>query len=247
MSKTSNNNIVLSGRRFIHIDYLETLAIFFVLLYHCGTVSRDFISTPSASAYFNYFWGCLLSTCVCIFFFVNGYLLFSKRFDLRKHIYKTLRLIAIAVAWGFIKMFALMPIRNEYFSFFEIVRAVYKQKIGWINSLWFLGALVCIYFFFPLLKVAYDNYPKVFIYFIILSFILTFCSTFLNEILTILFSTSHHKGIPYRENFFNMFNALRGFRAYTLVYFCLGGLFFRYEPIIKSFDKKREMSSRAFL
>lgn len=77
-----------NSKRLTYIDLLESIAIFFVLLYHSRLYATDFLSDSSISNYISYFSTTILSTCVPLFFFANGYLLFSKPFVLKKHIFK---------------------------------------------------------------------------------------------------------------------------------------------------------------
>ena len=90
-----------------------------------------------------------------------------------------------------------------------------------------MGTLVCIYIFFPLLKQVYDTSRKVFIYFTIVSFILTFGNTVINEMGTILLSLIIKENYVFQGiNFFNIFNPFKGIYGYSFVYFCLGGLMY---------------------
>lgn len=208
---------------------MKCIAIFLVLVYHSTICFFDFINEPSVLSYFRYYLRTLLSPCVSLFFFVNGYLLFKKELDLKKHIIKTIRLVILAIIWSFIKVLVLMLIKKEYLSFNEILLIIWNLQGGWVNSLWFLGALVCIYIIFPILKLAYDIKPKYFNYFIITAAIFTFGNVILNELGTILNKSMPLQGV----NCFSMFNPFRGIYGYTFVYFCLGGYIYKIEKDIK--------------
>ena len=142
----------------------------------------------------------------------------------KKHIIKIVKIIVLTLIWAVITLILLMPINNEYSSVREYVVSLWNLKMRWINHLWYMGALVCIYIFFPLLKVTFDNHRKAFIYFMIICAILTFGNTFVNNygsmVLNIL---GVHEGII-NTNWFDMFNPFRGIRGYSFVYFCIGGL-----------------------
>ncbi len=210
--------------RIVWVDWLETIGIFFVILYHSTLYSSDFLSDPSPIIYLRYFLKTILSSCVPLFFFANGYLLFNKPLNLKKHIKKTIRYIFLAFIWGAITMLLLMPIRNEYLSKGELFWAVIQWKQGWINHLWYLGTLVCIYIFFPLIKIVHDNNKKVFYYFVIAAFILTFGNVILNHFHTMVFFFIDGTTTIQGYNFFNIFNPFREIYGYSLVYFCCGGL-----------------------
>lgn len=221
--------------REVSIDLLESIAIFLVVMYHSTIYSSNFIIDSSASTYVNYLFRTLLSPCVALFFFANGYLLFSREFNLKKHIYKIIRLILLCVIWGIVKTFIFMFVYDEILTPLEFLKTLWFFKDGWINSLWFLGALVGVYLVFPILKCTYDNNKKIFFYFIIICLILTFGNVVINEIGTIFSALILGKNIIFDEvNFFNIFNPLRMIRGYVLVYFCLGGYFYQLkESILK--------------
>lgn len=214
--------------RIVWIDVLKTLAIFLVIVYHDPIYSIDVLSeTETVKMYSLYFMRTILSTGVPIFFFVNGFLLLNKEFNLKKHIFKTIRMTLLAIVWGIICLLLLMVIRNDHLSFPDFIKGLWNWKTGWINHLWYLGALVCIYIFFPLLKQVYDTNKKIFIYFTIICFLMTFGNTVLNEITTIFSDFILHRTIMIQGfNFFNIFNPFQGIYTYSFVYFCIGGLTF---------------------
>ncbi|MCH5320980.1 MAG: acyltransferase family protein [Eubacterium sp.] len=229
--------------RQVSIDLLECIAILLVLIYHSTLYSSDFLSEPTYLHYTRYLFRTLLSPCVSLFFFANGYLLFNKELNLKKHIYKILRLIILCGVWGIGKIVILMPIKNEFLSIKEIIKTLWQWKTGWTNSLWFLGTLVCIYILFPLLKVAYDHNKKVFTYFITACAILTFGNALLNEMATIFLTTILHRSTTLQDlNFFNIFNLFRGIKGYAFVYFCVGGCFYQIkDKILKIKPSKRNI------
>ena len=65
-----SNNI--PKKRFDFVDLLKATAIFFVLIYHFSLMNVDFIHNGEWTSYINYYLKSLLSTCVPLFFFVNG-------------------------------------------------------------------------------------------------------------------------------------------------------------------------------
>ena len=231
--------------RQVNIDLLECIAILFVVIYHSTLYSSDILNEPTYLHYARYLFRTILSPCVPIFFFANGYLIFNKELNLKKHIYKIVRLIILCVGWGIGKIVILMPIENEFLSLEEIIKALWQWKQGWINSLWFLGALVCIYILFPLLKVAYDYNKKIFTYFVIVCAILTFGNVLLNEGATIFLTTVLHRSTTIQGgNFFNIFNPFRGIYGYAFVYFCVGGCFYQMKDKILNIEPlKRNIST----
>ena len=71
--------------RYHAIDIIKVLGLLFVILYHSATYQYDWLEDGQALFYFRYYFRTILSTCVPLFFFANGYLLLNKQFDLRKH------------------------------------------------------------------------------------------------------------------------------------------------------------------
>jgi surface polysaccharide O-acyltransferase-like enzyme len=177
---------------------------------------------------------------VPLFFFANGYLLFRKEFVLREHILKIIRLSVLTLIWAIITLLLLQPIKQETLSLTEFIKAIWNWKQGWINHLWYMGSLICIYIFFPLLKTAYDNNYKTFLYFTIICAALTVGNTFLNQIGTLFISLFLEKSFVFDGiNFFNIFNPFRGIRGYSFVYFCLGGIAYLSENNIEKIDAKK--------
>lgn len=74
--------------RLVFIDVLECLGIVFVVFYHSTLYIYNILESNSAIYHIRYFMRSILSTCVPIFFFTNGYLLLNRKFDLDKHIKK---------------------------------------------------------------------------------------------------------------------------------------------------------------
>lgn len=227
-------------KRFAHIDLLESIAIFFVIVYHSKIYPFDILQDNSAIIYLRYFFNTILSTCVPLFFFANGYLLFNKEFSLYKHIKKTVRLVLLVFVWGFLLMPVYMIIENEPLSIKTILSGLLNLKIIWrMNYFWFLGAMVCIYILFPALKALFDKSKKSLLFFAIASAILTFGFVFINQALSFISTVTHHSIMTVNFPVFTMFNPFRGSCGYSFVYFCVGGLIYEYESKILSFDVKK--------
>ncbi len=141
--------VTQSGKmnRIYFVDLLESIAIFLVLSYHGTNYSCDFLQDSDNILYYvRYFLRTILSCCVPLFFFVNGYLLLNRKFDLKKHILKIVRLVILTVIWGIIDLFILMFVRNEFLSVKEFLMGVWSCKQGWINHLCYYGNYAFPYF-----------------------------------------------------------------------------------------------------
>ena len=98
MSRDCNMN---KTKRIDNIDLLESIAMFFVIVYHTKSdISHNILEEHSTVDNIDYCVRSILSTCVPLFFFCNGFLLFNRPFDLKKHLTKTFKLFALALIWG---------------------------------------------------------------------------------------------------------------------------------------------------
>ena len=225
------------------IDLLKCIAIIFVVIYHTRLFSIDFIAQESFVNYFHYYFMTILSTCVPLFFFANGYLLFSKPFDYKKHIKRTVRLTALVFIWAFIQMPIYLAISKEAISFEKIVNAVLSLSGEWrMHYFWFLGALVSMYVLFPVLKIAYDNHKKSFLFFLFICTFFTFGFKFINEVLNVGSVLLKHSLGSMNQAVFTIFNPFRSPYSYAFVYFCGGGLVYDYSDKIQSLPQQKRIA-----
>lgn len=216
---------VKSKNRFHEIDYLETIAITFVIFYHCTRYSFDFINSGSVADYLIYFFRTILATCVPIFFFANGYLLLNKDFDLKKHIKKTLRLFVLIFIWAFILMPLYLLIAGESINISAVVVPFLNLSVeSGMNLFWYLGALICIYILFPIIKTTFDNNKKSFIFFISVIALLTLVFDLLNEVVLYSSTFTHSLENGLEMPLTTIFNPFKGSYGYSFVYFGFGGL-----------------------
>lgn len=226
--------------RYVHIDLLECLGIFFVVFVHGTLYPYDYLSAPSAATYLATFLRALLSSCVPLFFFANGYLLFGKPLDIKKHVKRLIRMVFLCFFWGGVLILILQPIYGRYLTLQEFWNMLVNWEIDWINHLWYMGALVCIHVFFPLLKQAYDSNKKVFYYFVAICAVLSFGNTFISQVRTLLARFLFRERVAYYGiNYFNMFNPFWDLKGYPFVYFCVGGILFSLEEKIRAIPAKK--------
>jgi surface polysaccharide O-acyltransferase-like enzyme len=163
---------------------------------------------------------------------VNGFLLLNKPLDLKQHIYKTIRIIIISIIWGFLTVFSLMAVRNEYFSPIEIIKIVATLRVGWGNHIWYLRALVIIYTILPLVKVSYDDNKVVFNYFLSLVSILTFGNVMIAIGANVFEYFIGKNYIAGHFDFFTSINVFHGIHGYSIGYFLIGGVFIQYKDAL---------------
>lgn len=162
---TADRNI---KKRYDNIDLLKFISIFMVISMHIPLFFTDFINTHSINCFVQ-FGLRLISDGVLFFIFVNGFLLMNKTFDLKKHIYKIIKIFLIMILWGVINVVVKSIIRQENISLFKIISEVLSIKLPhpYAGYLWFLQSLISLYIIFPLLKIVHDNNKKVYNYFAI--------------------------------------------------------------------------------
>ena len=230
---------VTEQERFVYIDFLECLAIFFVLAYHGIMHYGNFLTDNRPVVYINYYCQTIMSTCVPLFLFVNGYLLFSKPLDIKKHVRKMIRLMVVSSVWMLLLLFIMQPINGEYYTWEETLERFWNLQIGWNNHLWYMGTLICIYVFFPLLKWAFDTNKKIFYYFTAISAVMTLGNTLINEFLTVFnYLFLGRVEIYYGINFFHIFNPFSTNVQYAYVYFCIGGIVYSQKDRIAAIPRR---------
>lgn len=231
------------NKRYYHIDLMEAIGILFVVIYHSGLYKYNFVKDAALNSeiviyYLRYFLRTILSTCVPIFFFVNGYLLLSKPYDLSKHIQRTKHLILMPL-WGLVLMPIYLLLDGQKISIKTSILNLLNITTEWgMNLFWFIGALIVIYIFFPALKTLYDKDIKSFFSFVVVMFVLTFGIKLINQFLMFTGIVFHHHFTSINYPLINMFIPIRQY-GYSFVYFCAGGLAFRYEKKILCVTKKK--------
>lgn len=235
----------MEKKRLVHMDLLKCIAIFFVITYHSTLYFYDITQENSVINYLLYFSRTILSTCVPLFFFANGYLLFNKGFNTKKHVMKIFRLILLTLIWAFLLMPLYMIIAGVPLDIKTIFLSILQLDVSWsMNIFWFIGALICMYILFPALKALFDSNKEGFIFFIIACGILTFGLVLCNQVLMFTKIFFHHDLKSIDAPFITMINPFRGSYGYTFVYFCVGGLIYTYEDKIRAIPKlKRNLVS----
>ena len=222
-------------KRFSHIDLLEAIAIFFVLLYHSGLSLYNFLEKPDAVVYCRYFFRAILATCVPLFFFSNGYLLLDREFSLKKHLKKLLRIVLLTIFWGFagaaISGWATGEPTTAKAIWAEFIQMSHKWDL---HIFWFMGALAELYILFPALKALYDTHKRGLLILTLACLLFVFILPAIDRVLLlahVYLGTARVNIIVPLENIFNPFH---GQYDYALFYFCAGGLFHHVEGQIRA-------------
>lgn len=229
-----------STQRFSHVDLLESLAIFLVLVYHSTLYDWDILNRSSAVIWVNYFLRSIIPSSISIFFFVNGYLLFNRPFDLKKHLKRTGRYIFLIIIWACISLPVYLLIAHKPITLNNLIWPILNLSTEYgMNVYWYLGALVCVYFFFPVLKTAFDANRKTVVVFAVICAFFTLGVNLLEAIVILLNRVAHRGLETLQYPFFTMFNPFRGIHGYTFVSFCSGGLIYSYEDRILQIPAKK--------
>ena len=231
-------------KRLANIDLLETLAIVFVVAYHLALNPADGFLTRSVGVKISYFTNTLLSTCVPIFFFANGYLLLNRPFDLKKHIRKMVTIFALILVWSLITQPIGLLVSGEPLTVKSVLYAVLDQRT---THFWYLSALLAIYALFPAFKSLFDSNQKAFLFVTCVCFVLTFGYNLANNGVAVV-SAILHRPLPTLD--YPLITRMNPFRTYgyAFVYFCVGGLAARHEDRILSIPAmKRNLSAAAAL
>ncbi len=220
----ASSNMNRPADRLTHIDLMECIGIFLVIYLHGSLYTYNYIVYDSLPVYLTTFLRAPLSMCVPIFFFANGYLLFHKTLDLRRHILRLIRMVVICFFWGSVLICVLQPIYGKFLTWEEFWFTLTNWSVGWANHLWYMGVLVMIHVFFPLLKQVYDSNRKIFYYFVAICAFFSFGNTLINELRTFYGRFMLQERMVYGGHNFNMFDPFKNMRGFAFVYFCVGGM-----------------------
>ncbi len=218
-------------KRDFHIDLIEFLAISFVLLYHSSLEYYNVLEDDNVLRNFRYWLRSLLSTCVPLFFFANGFLLLNKKLDIRKHICKTVKIVLLYFIWSALTVFIKMHISGQFMGVKETVSAIIFLKTGLNNHLWFLRVLTIIYIIFPIIKYIYDN-KRLFLYFIVICSVSTFGCNILSNVATVLVCATGYCRVFEGSDFTLSFSPMKAWHWWAFVYFCVGGICYQYKTRI---------------
>lgn len=212
--------------RMFYIDVLKALAIVMVVSLHSGLWHTDFISNQTFATYFQYFLRLIMEG-VPIFLLVNGYLKLSKSFDFKKHMFKTLKLFIIYVAWSLILTILLSLINKNPMSINYLVNSLLLTDTGnsYTGILWFIRYLILIYLIFPIIKYIYDNNYKLFKYLFYILLIFVFGFNFIYMIIDLVNSIYFISILFNFKNFIGSFY-LKIVDNIYLLYFMLGGIIY---------------------
>ncbi|MBQ3193457.1 MAG: acyltransferase [Oscillospiraceae bacterium] len=223
--------------RLTHIDLLECIGIYFVLFFHGSLYTYDYIMKSDLGTYLTVFPRSLLATCVPIFFFCNGYLLFGRPLDVKKHVKRMIRMVFLSFFWGSVLTLIMQPVFGERLTWESFWYKLTNWE--WANQIWYMGALIGVHVFFPLMKAAYDHDKKAFYCFVAVCAFLTMGNTLINQIRTLLCRFLLQERMVYAGHNFNIFNPFQKIAGYAFVYFCMGGIMLSVQEKIEAVPARK--------
>lgn len=132
----------MSKAHYINIDYIKTISIIMIIIYHCDL--RNYLGFSSA----------FMLMGVCFFFSVNGFLVLSKERANRYYIKKILNILILIIYWSVISISTCMYYKNETINIKAIILHLYNLDNYYCNYLWFMVAMVSLYAIAPIIKVC---------------------------------------------------------------------------------------------
>lgn len=162
------------------------------------------------------------------------------------HYIKILKFLLSTVLWNAIYLLIYYLLGDITLE--QIPHIFLNLEVPYNNHLWFMGALITLYIFFPILKITYNNNIKVYICFTCTVILLTIGNKLLNMPFTLFSNIVLHKNIEFSLNVFGFFNPFRGiFSFFSLSYFCIGGLAYLIFRTINIWLYKRKQANILFI
>ncbi len=173
-------------KHIVYFDYLESIAIFFVVSLHQAALAS------SVAATFTWY---LYRTCIPLFFMVHGALLMERQQTLAQIGRRIRNVLLQLVAWNLV--YLLLSLATGLLLPEDITLGLlYRVFLGTEDSggipsyhLWFSYALVAVYLFLPVLQVCRRRAPNILAYITVLSFLLTVMRVYLSAYGTFLGET----------------------------------------------------------
>lgn len=195
------------------IDLGKAIAIFFVIFYHSFVIKVN-IPVQSGTDFLAYVFYTISGIGVPLFFTINGFLLFGKEFESRKHMKKIRKITVLFIGWAVCILLFLSVAKGDELNPVVFFKDLMRLKIGYINHLWFMEALIYLYICFLGLKLLYDRYLEWFYILYILFILYFFVCPELNRI-----------DLMIGKNLFEWTMSLpQIYFMYSIVYFMTGGL-----------------------
>ena len=221
----------VESKRYSNIDLLKTVAIVMVVALHIPVWRWDFLVDGQ------YHFGIWIQYCfrlisegVPVFFMVNGYLLFEKKFNPKKHMFKCIKIFALFLLWAVIQSASLALCNKTELSFSAIINHIIV--LDYPSTLWFYKYLIFIYIFFPVLKIVFDAKKRYFVFFFLVTLFFTTSIHFF-EGMNYLFDYAGITCVKGLNVFLTDLYPLNAKGAASITFFLLGGMINAYKDKIE--------------
>ncbi|MEF9919556.1 MAG: acyltransferase family protein [Erysipelotrichaceae bacterium] len=201
-------------KREVSIDLIKIIASFAVICLHLIDIPSNNIDR----------WVYYLSGCaIPLLLMVNGYLLLNKeKITFKRQTIKSLRMLGIVFLWCFIFSILNFTMKGSWVNPIEVFTLGLMQK-GNMWQFWFIGTLVLLHFFLPILHKLFIQ-PKTALLITILCFVICFGTDIVNVLFVAIDKPLVQSYVPQTFRLWNHF-----------AYFFLGG--FLGKPEIKEIIK----------
>ena len=228
----------LTKKRYDGIDLLKCIAILMVVALHVPLLHFYLDGTEGSLFRKAQYALRIVMQPVPYFVAINGFLMLKKQtFDLRIHIRKTIRLIALFFIWASILVVSARLIAGEGLTLKQFLIYVFETGDGtgnYAGVLWFMEGLIGVYFVYPLLWRTYqEDFQSFRFFFTALSILVAgvSCLELLRNALR------YHMDTEVLDQFIGLCKRFRTESGgWFLLYFCLGGMVSR---DLEKFLKKR--------
>ena len=151
--------------RCLYIDILRIFATMMVVMIHCSGWF-NLISPPPVQCIDTELFGLMSGCAVPVFFMISGALMLEPGYktEIRKILYKILKIIIILFLWGVV--YALADMKD--FSLYKLLIWTYKGHFHF----WFFEYLIGVYLLLPVLKALVEYKDGIYVKFALICWIL---------------------------------------------------------------------------
>lgn len=117
-------------QRYDNIDLLKAISILFVIIIHGCCTTIDFWNIPSLTNYVHYAFRTILSVSVPLFFLCNGFLLFERELNLKKHVKRIVHFIVETYVWAVVTVVFISVLTGESFIIGGVWQVIREWRTG---------------------------------------------------------------------------------------------------------------------
>ncbi len=146
--------------RYVWLDYVKSIAILLVVLFHSDAVTCKATSS-------------ILAIGVPLFFVANGALVLREERDIHYFIKKLFKIFFLILFWGTISSLTAMLHREEGFSVVTGMMYALHLRFGYAHIFWFMATLFVLYCIYPIIQHSVKN-KSVCLFLLVVSFVFSF-------------------------------------------------------------------------